>query len=421
MILLNGKRFLCRSNLADFLDMAQSKYSGRGDCFWIDAICIDQPNFQERNHQVAQMGDIYSHATAVTIWLGRDDRAVRFVRFLVRLTSEERFGNNVHTVFGQEWSQQLREGCLAFWSNAYWTRAWITQEIFLAKSAHVVINELEAGRSELRTLASLFPHMGSSVAGSRHSSKIRMLEMYAHAMADDEGFYLRGRRLIDLLDHFPLRESRIARDRFYSLRAIAEDGETIPVDYESPDDEVLERLCHTLEKSLCFCSVAHVGHVLGLQPSVNEPGLSTSLRLSLPLARATLLPMSRTVPEKAIREVMCNDCKCSFDLDEDKQFFCCLNRVCRYNWSTHLILPKTSMSVSGRTKIKAFCNNGSCYDLEIMSYQLNDCYDRRESHVNINIHLRSFLQIALSIMKDRNMICTKAVNGRTGKTEVRFL
>lgn len=38
--------------------------------FWIDAICIDQHNVEERNHQVGMMKDIFSKARWVIAWLG---------------------------------------------------------------------------------------------------------------------------------------------------------------------------------------------------------------------------------------------------------------------------------------------------------------------------------------------------------------
>jgi hypothetical protein len=37
---------------------------------WIDAICIDQQNLDERSHQVRRMSDIYTMATRVVVWLG---------------------------------------------------------------------------------------------------------------------------------------------------------------------------------------------------------------------------------------------------------------------------------------------------------------------------------------------------------------
>ena len=39
---------------------------------WIDAICINQLDVPERNQQVAIMAEIYSQATEVMVWLGKD-------------------------------------------------------------------------------------------------------------------------------------------------------------------------------------------------------------------------------------------------------------------------------------------------------------------------------------------------------------
>ena len=36
---------------------------------WIDAICINQTDIDERNAQVAIMGDIYKEASRVLVWL----------------------------------------------------------------------------------------------------------------------------------------------------------------------------------------------------------------------------------------------------------------------------------------------------------------------------------------------------------------
>jgi hypothetical protein len=48
--------------------------------FWIDAICVNQRSLKERSRQVQRMGDIYSKAIRVVIWLGPDanDSAVAF-------------------------------------------------------------------------------------------------------------------------------------------------------------------------------------------------------------------------------------------------------------------------------------------------------------------------------------------------------
>jgi len=42
--------------------------------FWIDAICIDQSNVNEKTSQVRLMGQIYSGAELVLVWLGEEDQ-----------------------------------------------------------------------------------------------------------------------------------------------------------------------------------------------------------------------------------------------------------------------------------------------------------------------------------------------------------
>jgi hypothetical protein len=39
---------------------------------WVDALCIDQRNTAERNHQVRLMGDIYKNAIEVFVWLAQE-------------------------------------------------------------------------------------------------------------------------------------------------------------------------------------------------------------------------------------------------------------------------------------------------------------------------------------------------------------
>jgi hypothetical protein len=71
-ILINGRPHHVGGNLYDFLDtFRQSTLNHSTECVWIDAMCIAQNDVLERNHQVTQMGDIYSTARSVYVWLGK--------------------------------------------------------------------------------------------------------------------------------------------------------------------------------------------------------------------------------------------------------------------------------------------------------------------------------------------------------------
>ncbi len=46
---------------------------------WVDAVCINQDDVVEKNHQVHLMKDIYGGATRVLVWLGEERHDTRAV------------------------------------------------------------------------------------------------------------------------------------------------------------------------------------------------------------------------------------------------------------------------------------------------------------------------------------------------------
>jgi hypothetical protein len=79
---LNGQLFQVRNNLHEFLETL-AKRNATGKWLWIDQICIDQSNINERNHQVPMMSRIYSRCKGVVIWLGSDPDLQRAVEHLI--------------------------------------------------------------------------------------------------------------------------------------------------------------------------------------------------------------------------------------------------------------------------------------------------------------------------------------------------
>lgn len=65
-ILVDGKLLSIRPNLFYFLRAIQREWAGY---IFIDQICIDHLNAQERNHQVQLMSAIYSGSQRVIVWL----------------------------------------------------------------------------------------------------------------------------------------------------------------------------------------------------------------------------------------------------------------------------------------------------------------------------------------------------------------
>ena len=68
IILINGRQLSVAANLAEALDHLFD--SDRPRKLWVDAICINQNNIQERSNQVEIMTEIYTRARKVVVWLG---------------------------------------------------------------------------------------------------------------------------------------------------------------------------------------------------------------------------------------------------------------------------------------------------------------------------------------------------------------
>lgn len=105
---------------------------------WIDSICINQSNQDEKSHQVGLMRDIFSRATSVTIFLGGDDDTAE-ARLLKR-TSESLFYNGGQ---GEVIWAAVRDhlAVRALFDRPYWSRIWVIQEVLLSKKAIVILGE----------------------------------------------------------------------------------------------------------------------------------------------------------------------------------------------------------------------------------------------------------------------------------------
>ncbi|KAI0863795.1 heterokaryon incompatibility protein-domain-containing protein [Xylaria cubensis] len=68
ILVCNGHSVKITANLWSALQDIGTKWPEKR--LWVDAICINQENTPERNHQVGMMGDIYSTAKEVIVWVG---------------------------------------------------------------------------------------------------------------------------------------------------------------------------------------------------------------------------------------------------------------------------------------------------------------------------------------------------------------
>ncbi|KAI1394982.1 heterokaryon incompatibility protein-domain-containing protein [Hypoxylon fuscum] len=69
-IRLNGRQFEVQENLYDALRHIACTARYYKSLFWVDAVCIDQTNLNERSSQVRRMKEIFEKASCIYAWLG---------------------------------------------------------------------------------------------------------------------------------------------------------------------------------------------------------------------------------------------------------------------------------------------------------------------------------------------------------------
>ena len=121
------------------------------DCIWVDSICIDQGNMAEKAVQISLMGDIYSGAKNVIVWLGKEasdvfdfsDARKTLSKALSNLEGKEEavIQNPLDPIFlkrlgvdsAQDWIEMWQKYFRFFQRRRWFRRAWIVQEVALAK------------------------------------------------------------------------------------------------------------------------------------------------------------------------------------------------------------------------------------------------------------------------------------------------
>lgn len=154
LVLKDGTYLTVTQNLyRSLLQFAAFDISGS---FWIDALCINQNDIEERNEQVAIIGHIYANAETVVVWLGEEDWNSKvaivfleqFLPKLETLVKRENLDRKFHYSFSDPrlyerigepdvFPQDIFDGLATFLERTWFGRAWTFQEIVLAQNVEV--------------------------------------------------------------------------------------------------------------------------------------------------------------------------------------------------------------------------------------------------------------------------------------------
>lgn len=148
-IICNGHTKSITRNLWGVLSQLQKQWF---NCLlWVDAICINQEDKEEKSFQVAMMRDIYRRAAKVIFWLGQqeryDEEAINLMRsfskrYPHRLDLERHRVSTLEEMnlssFDRGWA-----GWASLFCRPWFRRVWIVQEFSNAKNSVFMSGALE--------------------------------------------------------------------------------------------------------------------------------------------------------------------------------------------------------------------------------------------------------------------------------------
>ncbi|KAI1453486.1 HET-domain-containing protein [Annulohypoxylon moriforme] len=104
---------------------------------WVDQICINQDNLEERSRQVQFMNRIFKNSQRVLVWLGLDEEkeagsAFASIRTLDEMFRDQASNTKSNAQFIKDLEQQVekhQKGLHSLTKRKWFTRGWVVQEI----------------------------------------------------------------------------------------------------------------------------------------------------------------------------------------------------------------------------------------------------------------------------------------------------
>lgn len=262
---------------------------------WVDAICIDQNNNQEKNVQVGRMGSIFEKAAETIVWLGpaADDSdllldifeeilpdalnvtnqhrpiASEVSRALQTLeTSDDPIESSEHDVHTYEWLVERLVGRIPgkraipaqaaakLFQREWWSRVWVVQEFILSKNTSITCGTKRFSFDKFKVLLNIC--FGMVKGYLKRSVSFRNLTRWELSFADthllmplfawSEMFYYKTHEqrvarstLFENLYRTTMEISMRAtdpRDYVFALLGIAKDDLGIKPEYDLPVGDV---------------------------------------------------------------------------------------------------------------------------------------------------------------------------------------
>jgi hypothetical protein len=217
-------------------------YDGHASQFiWVDAICINQNDEEEKGKQVQSMCLIYQNAAEVSIWLGDNDEESLLAWDLIQ--DFESCQEDIAAI--KKLIEPSREkhfaALLALFRRDYFWRIWVVQEITCAKKAVVYFGSNTISWPNFQKIGNIIGEVRETLRDSIYRDRPAALfslmtggpNNLKVVQSSDKKPQATAPSLLELLELHMSKLSTNPHDKVYGLIGISSDGSSFgPIDYE---------------------------------------------------------------------------------------------------------------------------------------------------------------------------------------------
>lgn len=220
---------------------------------WVDAVCIDQNNVDERSRQVEYMRLVYKHAARVIVWLGLKTPGVEQA-----FAAASRLSQVVATL-EHTGAEAARDGAVArggyagldaeavdafmesmldgvhpaamqylseLFDRPYWTRTWCIQEVVAASWAIVRVEELEISFAELMSITLFVTEWSRRSAMDKPLVLWHSIYLYRHPRTPVRPSEVPGSigNFLSVLESARGFQATDVRDKIFAMLGICDEG-----------------------------------------------------------------------------------------------------------------------------------------------------------------------------------------------------
>lgn len=209
---------------------------------WIDALCINQLDLEEKNRQVQYMKLIYSHATEVISWIGKPSDDSSQAMKLLRCPKPRNIWMPERGVTEEDRRQNWKV-LDQFFDRPYWRRVWIVQEVAVAAKVRILCGEEEMSWDELATARTVYEKWKPAGLASKYRggnySYIEDITVFRERYRSKEPM-----GLLFALSKTQKALSTDERDKVYALVGLCFDGPTLvpSLNYDHSMEDIMRDL-----------------------------------------------------------------------------------------------------------------------------------------------------------------------------------